>query len=168
MTNIDTLNTLKDLFQCWCEMTGQELRYPPTERILYEFHRAEFTEADLRCVLGFLLWRNKKLEPKYRTRLLIHRLLEPEWFNSQLGEAKAWERNRQKFREKAKTVAAFRGTDAEPEQVGQVRHVSEVFKAMSQAKLGKAWQSTEYNQKKNENHRSNHQGHKPIVNPSVW
>jgi hypothetical protein len=115
----------------WCASTGQELKYPPCERMLYDFVKSDFTADDLRCVLVFIIWQNKKREPQYRERLLFHKIVgDLETFNSRRGEAKAWERNRRSAASpREKVLEQFRG--ASPGTSGNVRHISEVFKSIT-------------------------------------
>ena len=105
------LAQLKSLHLKWCSLTAQDLKYQPCERILYDYLKAEFTEADLEAVLMFMLHQNSKREPRYRDRLLFHRIMgDLETFNSRLGEAGAWLRNRRpKPTAKDNVLAQFRG-----------------------------------------------------------
>lgn len=124
---------LHQLHQCWCRLTGQEIRYQPAERQLWELVNNGFTEADLEAVLTFLIWQNKKqTDPRYRTKLLFHRIVgDLEYFNSIAGEANAWLRNRRPPpTDKQKVLAAFRSTTPEPDQGGVVRTIREVMKGL--------------------------------------
>lgn len=104
----------------------------PAERQLWEYHNSGFTEQDLESVLTFVLWRNGKSEPKFRTRIQFHRIVgDLEWFNSVLGESQAWARNRRQApTPKQHAVAALRGS-YEPEGVaGQARTLKDVLKGI--------------------------------------
>src|SRR5688572_28381419 len=124
--------TLKALHQQWNELTDQQLKYGPAERMWFDFVNNGFTADDLKTVLTFMFHQNRKRDPKYRDRIQFHRIVgDLETFNSRLAEALAWSRNRVKPpTEKARTVAAFRGEAPVVEQPGSTRHISEVFKAL--------------------------------------
>jgi len=122
--------TLRAIYAVFVEMTGQtECKYKPAERLLYNFHRNEFTAENLRTVLRFMLWQNSKREPKYRDRLQIHKILEPELFNSRLGEASAWERNLIARKTARDRVLEQSGRAAEKVET-KPRHISEVMKGI--------------------------------------
>jgi len=91
--------------------------------------RNEFTAENLRTVLRFMLWQNSKREPKYRDRLQIHKILEPELFNSRLGEASAWERNLIARKTARDRVLEQSGRAAEKVET-KPRHISEVMKGI--------------------------------------
>jgi len=122
---------LKSILNMFCKLSGQELKYQPCERLLWEFYNCGFTEDDLRCVLTFLLWQNQKRESQYRNRILFHRIIgDVETFNSRLGEARAWERNRKVApTAKARVLKEFRGVEHEP--AANVRNINEIFKGMA-------------------------------------
>lgn len=122
--------TLQSILAVFCKLSGQELRYLPCERMLFDYHRAGFEADDLRCVLTFMLWQNSKRESQYRNRILFHRIVgDLETFNSRLGEARAWERNRKRpMTEKESVLKSFRGVEMVPTE--NVRRVSEIFKSM--------------------------------------
>lgn len=126
------IEQLKSLHALWCKLTGQELRYQPCERILWDWVNNGFTEDDLSTLLEFMLWQNRKREPKYRDKIQFHRIMgDLEVANSRLGEANAWKRNKLKAAtDKAKTVAAFRGTPVEPETNGATRTWGEVLQSV--------------------------------------
>lgn len=123
---------LTDLHALWNRLTGQEIKYQPCERLLWDYLNSEFTGGDLDTVLTFLIWQNRKREPRYRTKLLFHRIVgDLEYFNSVLGEAAAWKRNaRKQPTEQAKVVAAFRGESPAVVQDGAMRSIKDVFKAL--------------------------------------
>jgi hypothetical protein len=126
---------LKTLHGLWCKLTGQspdEIRYATCERLLFDYVNNGFTEDNLLHVLTFIMHQNQKAShPRYRTRLLFHRIMDLETFASILGEAGPWYRNRKRpHTEKARTVAAFRGEAPAVEQPGSTRHISEIFKAL--------------------------------------
>lgn len=122
---------LQVVLATFCKLSGQELRYMPCERILYDYWNNGFTEDDLRCVLQFMLWQNSKREPQFRNRILFHRICgDLEEFNSRLGEARAWERNRKKpASAREQVLKSFRGVEAEPRQ--NMRPITEIFKSMA-------------------------------------
>lgn len=123
-------DTLKAIHSTFCKLTSQpDLKYQPCERQLYEFHTAGFTEADLTSVLTFMLWCNRKREPRYRDRILFHRIVgDLETFNSRLGEAKAWDRNRKKPETPRQKILESSGRPAVVE--GKTRSVKELFQQM--------------------------------------
>lgn len=127
------IETLKALHSTWNRLTGQELKYPPCERTLYDLARNDFTDADLQVVLTFILYQNKKREPQYRTRLLFHKICEVEYFNSAAGEANAWMRNRKRPAPPSQQVLETFRRSVEPEADKPARHISEVFKAIQPA-----------------------------------
>lgn len=125
------------LHALWCKLTGQspeEIRYATCERLLFEYVHSGFTEDNLLHVLTFIMHQNQKAShPRYRTRLLFHRIMDLETFASILGEAGPWYRNRkQKPTAKSLTVAAFRGEAPQVEQSGSTRSVKEIFKSLQQ------------------------------------
>lgn len=134
LNNTDNkMHNLKSLHDLWNKLTGQELKYLPCERLLWDYFNNGFSESDLETVLTFMIWQNKKREPRYRNKLLFHRIVgDLEFFNSIHGEAAAWARNRRPApTEKAKTVAAFRGTPVETESAGTSRTFREVLKGIA-------------------------------------
>lgn len=122
---------LKCILDVFCKLSGQELKYFPCERLLFDYHNNGFTEDDLKCVLTFMLWQNSKREPRFRNRILFHRIVgDLEEFNSRLGEARAWERNRKKpATAREQVLKSFRGVEAEPRQ--NMRPITEIFKSMA-------------------------------------
>jgi hypothetical protein len=124
------IDKLHKLHECWNRLTGQELKYRPCERTLYELVNNDFTEADLEAVLTFMIHQNKRREPQFRTHLLFYKVCELEYFNSVAGEAVAWQRNRIKAKPaNVRVLESFRGS-AEPVAEAKPRHISEVFKAI--------------------------------------
>ena len=103
----------------------------PCERMLYEFVKSDFTADDLRCVLMFIIWQNKKREPQFRERLRFDKIVgDLEVFNARAAEARAWERNRRPApTPREKVLQQLRGTA--PEAPANVRHVSEVFSSIA-------------------------------------
>lgn len=126
------IEQIKSIHQCWCRLTGQELRYQPCERMIFDWINSGFTEQDLETLLEFMLWQNRKREPKYRDKIQFHRIVgDLEVANSRLGEAIAWKRNRVKPpTEKQKVLSEFRGTPAETEGTGTVRQWGDILKTI--------------------------------------
>lgn len=120
---------LKSLHAKWNTLTGQELKYGPAERQLWDWINNSFTEADLETILTFLFWQNAKREPKYRTKIQFHRLVgDLELANSLLAEASAWQRNRVKSPSaRAKVLASFRNDPAVAPTEGQVQTFREAI-----------------------------------------
>jgi len=127
---------LQSLHAKYCTLTGQELKYQPAERMLYDYLNNGFTEADLDTVLTFLIHQNKKREPRYRNKIQFHRIVgDLEFFNSIFGEASAWARNKRPApTEKSLTLAAFRNEAPAVAPVGGERHIMEVFQTIGQNK----------------------------------
>lgn len=126
------IDQLKSVHSAWVKLTGQELKYQPCERMLFDFVNSGFTVQDLECVLTFMLWSNSKREPKYRDRIQFHRIVgDLEVFNSRLGEAHAWHRNRRPSpSDKEKVLAQWRGNvEVKPETTPRI--IKAVLKDMS-------------------------------------
>lgn len=123
---------INKLRQRWNELTGQDVRERPFERVGYEFLK-DFTIEDMEQVVQFILHQNKKREPRFRDVLRFDRVLgDPETFEGRRSEAAAWWRNRVKpATEKAKTVAAFRSTPGETEGTGTTRTLRDVLKGIA-------------------------------------
>ncbi len=120
-------NSLAELHQCFCKVTGQELKASLCERLFYDFTNAGFVTDDLVCVINYMKAENRKNELKYSFKL--HCVIgDLEKFNSIWGVAKAIERNKVKPpAEREKTLNAFRpvlGTKIPP----NARLVSEFLK----------------------------------------
>lgn len=116
----------------WTEVTGQTVNARATERIWWEFSRADYNENDLELVLRFMLRSNKRNEYQYRINVLSV-VGDIEKFASIHAEAAAIERNRRKVRsEKEKVLQAWRpivgeggGTDSQA-----VKSFREVLKSV--------------------------------------
>lgn len=103
------MNKLEALHDAWQKSSGQIINIRAAERILYELGNMGVTPEDIQCVVGYLIRCNKKSDAKYR--IMFHKVLEPEFFHSVLGEARAQERNqkhpptpREKFQQQYEQV----------------------------------------------------------------
>lgn len=82
----------------WQDQTNQELHLRTVERIFFKFIQEGFQADDLRCVLVWVKWKNTQSERKRQINLRL--ILDHDGeipfakFACDLGEARAWERNR--------------------------------------------------------------------------
>lgn len=82
----------------WQEQTKQDLHLRTVERIFFKFVQEGFSSDDLRCVLVWVKWKNTQSDRKRQInlRLILDHDAEIPFakFACDLGEARAWERNR--------------------------------------------------------------------------
>lgn len=121
---------LRSLHLLWCKLTGQspdEIKYAACERMLFNYVNSGYTEDNLLVVLTFLNHQNRKAsDPKFRTHLRFHKIMEIETFASYLGEAGPWFRNRKPPLTPRDSVLAATGRSGKVE--GKVRHISELIR----------------------------------------
>lgn len=124
----DQINKLR---QRWNELTGQDVRERPFERVGYEFLK-DFSIGDMEQVVQHMNHNNKKREARFRDVLRFDRILgDPESFEARRSEAAAFWRNRVKPpTEKQKVLSEFRGTPAETEGTGTVRQWGDILKTI--------------------------------------
>lgn len=97
----------------WQDQTKQDLHLRTVERIFFKFIQEGFSADDLRCVLVWVKWKNTQSERKRQINLRL--ILDHDGeipfakFACDLGEAKAWERNRRPaMTSKQKVLNQFR------------------------------------------------------------
>jgi hypothetical protein len=129
--DIDMVDHLKAILAAWCEITGQEVKYRPVERLLWEFHQMDFTADDLRCVVQGMKRHNSKSDSKYKIQL--HKVIgDLETFASMLAEFRAKERNRPKPPSPAqRVVSEFRRSPGQV-QDKDCLSLKDVFKRMAE------------------------------------
>lgn len=87
--------TLTQLHQSWCGLTGQELNYRATERLFFEFADLGFNIDDLRCVIEGMKRHNHRNDSKYKFH--VHKVVgDLEVFASLLADFRSLERARPK------------------------------------------------------------------------
>jgi|SRR6185503_4096041 len=121
----------KRLHQTFCQITGFEPKYAIYERSWADYVTKGFTEADLRCVLLFLIGENRRNTFSYSLRL--GKLLDFQYhhFADLLAEAQAKHRNRRSPKTARESVLnSFRPAVVEP-VVGMAKSVKEILAEMS-------------------------------------
>jgi len=99
--------------QMWQAQTKQDLHLRTVERIFFKFLQEGFQSDDLRCVLVWIKWKNNQSGHKRQInlRLVLDHDAEIPFakFACDLGEARAWERNRRPApTPKEKALSQFR------------------------------------------------------------
>ena len=126
---------LTELHALWCSLTGQVLRFKPTERLFWEFNNQGFTSADMRIVVGYMQRCNAK-GGKYK--IMAHKVLgDLEIFASILADAEAKARNARSAPTEKEKVIAMRERAVEPETAdsrinGTGLHFKDILKGMAQ------------------------------------
>jgi len=112
---MNAADAIRELHSTWCEVTRQDLHPKATERLFFEFWRAEFTAQDLRCVLDHMQRFNRQ-NPGAQFRLHAQKVLgDLEMFASTLAETRAKERNRRPAPTARQQVEALRDRPVDAE-----------------------------------------------------
>jgi hypothetical protein len=125
------INELQSLHDCFCKVTGHDLKFQLQERKWYEFVKAGFGMEDLTCVLLYMLASNRKNDFKYS--LKIHNVIgDLERFDSICGEARAIKRNQKRpATPREQVLNAWRPVMTETNGNGRAHHISELIKIPS-------------------------------------
>jgi len=92
------ISVVAQLSDVWQQQTKQELHLRTVERIFFKFLQEGFSGDDLRCVLTWVKWKNTTCD--YKRQINLRLILDHDGeipfakFACDLGEARAWERNR--------------------------------------------------------------------------
>jgi len=87
-----------EMASIWQQQTKQDLHLRTVERIFFKFLQEGFSGDDLRCVLTWVKWKNTTCD--YKRQINLRLILDHDGeipfakFACDLGEARAWERNR--------------------------------------------------------------------------
>lgn len=119
--------------QTWQDQTKQDLHLRTVERIFFKFLQEGFQADDLRCVLTWVKWKNTQSERKRQInlRLILDHDAELPFakFACDLGEARAWERNRRPApTAKEKVLSQFRPVMGETLTTTGALSVKEILK----------------------------------------
>jgi hypothetical protein len=130
MTTVESVAIMADV---WQQQTNQDLHLRTVERIFFKFLQEGFSGDDLKCVLTWVKWKNTTCD--YKRQINLRLILDHDGeipfakFACDLGEAKAWLRNRRPaMTPKDKVLSQLRPVAGETMTVTEIPTAGEILK----------------------------------------